>query len=135
MRLYWTFSSLPELGHLSPQQRKDLIRKTRATGVWIRLIAKASLWSFIASGLLSVILQSRGVSNLTLAACHVVAFAMVFVTAFQFQFIRQRSQLRLELMESVKGQRLPACLACGYDQSANITDRCPECGRLIRAPK
>jgi hypothetical protein len=99
------------------------------------LIVKASLWSFIASGLLSVALQSRGVSNVTLAACHVVAFAMVFVAAFQFQFIRQRSQLRLELMKSFKGQRLPVCLACGYDQSANITDRCPECGARIRSPK
>ena len=134
MRLHWTFGSLPELGHLAPKERREVLRRARATPVWIGMIVRAALWGLLLGGATGALLQTSGASETMSIACSSVAVVIVSVVEFQVQFLSQRGAMRREIMQSLRGQRLPVCLKCGYNQSGNATDRCPECGAPTRVP-
>ncbi len=134
VRLYWTFNALPELNHLSKDDRRKVLRRARATPVWIGLWIRSALMALLAGALIVFILQNAAASDATtisLTCSSVVVLAAAF---FQIQFILQRAAMRNEIMRLLRGQRVPVCLECGYDQSDNTTDRCPECGSTTRVP-
>ncbi|UCD74729.1 MAG: hypothetical protein JSV91_13195 [Phycisphaerales bacterium] len=134
MKLCWSLETIPELSHLTPEQRREAIRSSvsKVRRLWLVVwpLIMGILtggFAFIATGVF--VGTSRGPET---AVGIGIGCAVVGVVVFhQYQFLRIRSMLRLQIMRELAGERLPACLRCHYDLRGSTESRCPECGAPV----
>ncbi len=134
MRFFWTFRSLPELNHLTDEQKQQVIHRA-VTGKARRALAYKVMVAAVFFGGISatVFIDWAGVAMGSLSA--MLFGTCVAALTFQVEMWDIRLALRLFLFEHFRGEKLPVCLRCGYDLTGNETDRCPECGANILMPK
>lgn len=134
--MYWRVSSLPELQHISDDQRHQLLKERLGRGYSARLALRCLLRG-LCFGLLAafvVMLVAVGVSAIpnayTEVVIVVVSISIATLGLYQFNLIRIRirGQLRIYLQaQREQGVRLPVCVNCGYAaRDQQVT--CPECG-------
>lgn len=137
--MYWRLNSLPELGHLSDEQRKSLLRdnvgKTLPTRLWLtsasRAIILAVAFAFGIALILEAFQASSAMVNTGSIVCFFLFMPLFTCGLYQIMLIRIRGQLREYLLElSTLGIRLPVCVRCGYAID-DIAERCPECGARV----
>lgn len=132
--MYWRVSSLPELQHLSDDQRHQLLKERLGRGYSARLALRCLLRG-LCFGLLAafvVMLVAVGVSAVpnayTEVVIVVVSISITTLGLYQFNLIRIRGQLRIYLLaQREQGVRLPVCVNCGYAVQDGQAS-CPECG-------
>jgi uncharacterized membrane protein YeaQ/YmgE (transglycosylase-associated protein family) len=134
MPLYWTIRAFPELAHLRERERHHLLRTCAGPGVHYGLFLRSVLWG--AFGAVISIPCLHFLTDLFSAAIHTifvaVTGAIVTLLAYQWSMRIIRADLRFELIEAFRGERLPVCLRCGYNLTGIHGDECPECGGGIR---
>src|SRR5690606_38736188 len=101
MRLYWSFASMPELSHLTPEQRRKLLAASNIRRFFIGVLVRG-----IGVGLLVaafVVNFFRNASPIVQTLLAVIAGAIALIALFQLQMICARSKMRLQIMESLRG--------------------------------
>jgi len=127
----WTLAQFPELDHLDPAARAQLLRRVpwwTYPLIVVRAVFGAGLLAGIAAG---IVLQSFE-PQVTAAALAAVAVT-VAVWFYVLQLRRLRIELRKEVAERFRGQRPPFCFECGYDLRGLTMPSCPECGKPVVA--
>ena len=127
MKIYWSYKSIPELIHLSPRERKAIVKKVkwkplRHWQVWATtiILCVAILFSFhFGRWLVRQYLQE--VAAAAGAGVHLAVMAAAFFIQFQVRCRYLRPYLRKELGEKT-------CIECGYLLIGQTSPRCPECG-------
>jgi hypothetical protein len=124
--MYWLISQFPELDHLEPHQRAQLLaRMPRWTYPMITARAAAGallVWAGIAVQL------GRAYDLTTLAILSTVA-AMAIACAIYLNELNQlRKAMRKAISEAFQTERPPFCFKCGYDLRQSSDTLCPECG-------
>lgn len=126
--MFWRFSEFPELQHLEPDQRRIVLRKVAWWG-YLRLMT----FAFVVAVMLSVCVRvclsvladvAPGVAGWMSLASFVGFVAIIY----QVQMQSVRRSMRTTLIEALGNDRMPFCLACGYDMRGSPSGRCPECG-------
>ena len=132
--LYWTISSIPELGHLSGRERRAFVRKVIPFVTRLRLVARPIILGF-AAGLLTVLILRifwRPGFGPYLTWCTI---ALVAVVIHLLQVRQIRLDIRRHIQKAFAGQRSPICLTCGFDLRGTERGVCPECGAGIEVPE
>ena len=102
MHFVWSLNSLPELAHLEPQQRRELIARCAPWGIRLRLIGLCVLLGF-PGGLMPAALVIRYMASSAaspwlilglLLSALLTGWAVVGAALFQFNMRRIRSSLR-----------------------------------------
>lgn len=125
----WLISRFPELEHLEPHQRTQLL-KALPWWTYPQLIARAGLGALVVAGMLGGALwhSAGGQAALILA----LAAALIFGAWFYHQQLSVlRSFVRLEIAKAFSGERPPFCFRCGYDLRGSKEAACPECGKAV----
>ncbi len=124
MKFYWRIRSLPELDHLTGEQRSALLK--RCVGWWFmcRQVIFCLLIGIAVTGCLG--------SQLHIAIAAPIGLLIV-MAAYQFDIHRTRVDIQMQIIEMYRGQQLPICLNCGYDLRSIEVSQCPECGAAVRA--
>ena len=130
--MYWRLTSMPELQHLTPDQRRTLIR--RCLGKWI-------MWQIIgnsiALGALFGTLPGAVIANASPLgdsfALTVSLTVSIFLAclAYWVRLVRIRGSMLTWLKRYGRDHPLPICLGCGYDLEGAASPTCPECGARI----
>jgi hypothetical protein len=135
MKLYWRLSSLPELGHLTPDQRRRLIRR-HVGRWWPRMLARSLALGFIGAVLLVFMLGMVGALADATGPLFVGGFCTLCTAASVFLYQIQMRAIRVDLHRFLKRAfhdgGLPVCLCCGYDLRGIERPTCPECGASVR---
>lgn len=138
--MYWRLHSLPELQHLSEQQRHKLLREATGRFYVPRLVIHCFIAGFGAMlvgslvfsclfGLIAPNLLKNSITALLIMS------ALIWIASalglYQYQIVRIRGQIRL-FMEDLKtvGYKSPICLECGYAIEEE-SKTCPECGAPV----
>jgi uncharacterized paraquat-inducible protein A len=135
MRNYWTLSSLPELSHLPSKKRRQLIRQVMRVRDWVRSFMRAILFgALFGSAIHTFVVRSmlKSASPTIEVFCFVLPAVFVMLVSYLFDIHFIRNTVRRQVVELLRGERLPVCFGCGYNLSAVTEDRCPECGKGIR---
>lgn len=131
MALYWRIQSLPELNHLTDEQRQALA----ATGIFRKArrgLITAGIWVALPlTGLCNALFQKWLVTPELSWIALTSAFILGFVVGYQFFLRRVRIDIREAIVEAYRGERLPVCLKCGYPLEGIEGGKCPECGHGI----
>ena len=104
-----------------------------ATGYLLNIILRSAFFGAIIGIAIAAAFRRKSMSMMTVAG--LLGGALATAAVFQLQMILLRSSIRLKIMNSLRGERVPVCLKCGYDQTGNQSDRCPECGAPVRVPQ
>jgi hypothetical protein len=133
----WRIESFRELEHLSPADRKRLVRAcvSRVDRLWMLAycVIIGGVLGLLAGGLVAAVL---GIARTSMGPALAFAAAPVgVVLVYQCSLIRIRGQLRTYLERVGRMQRLPMCLNCGYDHEGLTSDICPECGMPLNADR
>jgi hypothetical protein len=130
--MWFRLSSLPQLQHLSPEQRKVLLAQVGAgkivRGIIFRAVAMGVLAGLVAS---SIVGSMTNRSDLLSALGFVVGAAVVGFAVYGWLLIRVHGQLIQYFAQIRKEQRLPVCIKCGYDLEGSQAKTCPECGAFV----
>lgn len=123
MKLYWRIRSLPELDHLSDEQRSQLLkshvrRGTIGTILYSTILIIVAVRCLYAFCPLPIALPS---GILLIVATHLYGIRSI------------RVAIQMQIIEMYRGQQLPICLNCGYDLRNIEVTQCPECGAAVRA--
>jgi len=134
MKLCWKISSIPELEHLTPRQRRQAIRDATRGGRRLGMAGFSLVMGLLMGGCAGQFSYDHVGLNLSIwiALVTAVLAAAVF---HQYQIARIRISVRIQIKEGLAGERLPACLRCHYDLRGTTVSRCPECGAPIIVPK
>lgn len=127
----WTIGGIPELAHLSPGERRGLLKAVGSRRVTSQIIAKSLVLGIVIGALAAAAgsnLLLKGKHDAMLAAAAIPAATLLMYRMF---ILKVRVQLRGELMRGCEGSHVPVCLACGYNLLAATGDRCPECGAPV----
>ncbi len=131
-RLCWRLSRLPELEHLSRGQRHALLKMIALKRVYFKLVTSSIVYGSIVTAVVALV--ARQAAAIPLLAVAMVGVFSVLIS-YQVQMAYIRITLRAQLVDGLRGKRLPVCLRCGYDLGHATTDRCPECNARIRVPR
>jgi predicted RNA-binding Zn-ribbon protein involved in translation (DUF1610 family) len=130
--MYWRIQSFPELEHLPPEAREQMVQRSMGWAnslrllLWVAFIA--GLWTLIIGGLAGLLfLPRRGLPPWW----YLGLWAFFAVASYQYRLIRIRGQLIMFLEKTARHKPLPMCLRCGYDLKGLTASRCPECGQRI----
>ncbi len=134
MRFFWTFRSLPELNHLTEEQKQQVIRSA-VTGKVRRALAFKVVAAGVFFGGISAAVFANWAAVAMGAVAAVLFGAFIGALTFQVEMTDIRLTLRRFLFEHFRGEKLPVCFRCGYNLTGNPTDRCPECGANVRVPQ
>lgn len=134
MKFFWTFRSLPELNHLTEDEKSRVIRSAAPLDSRIGLSGTV-VSAGLCAGTVAAGIFAGGMGLVAISLTFLIAALLGGVLMFQFQMRRIRLSLRLFLFEHFRGRKLPVCLRCGYDLTGNATDRCPECGANVVMPE
>ncbi|HVP72118.1 MAG TPA: hypothetical protein VMS30_00170 [Phycisphaerales bacterium] len=124
---------MPEFAHVTPDGRRRILRSARAARAWAFMAAKSALLGFLAYVIVSNLSTLSSQPNLRIVA-GATAGVLVAALIMQVHLCLARLTMRAQIMNLLRGERVPVCLRCGYDQSGNESDRCPECGASVRVP-
>lgn len=134
MRMLWTFSSMPEFEHLSPRGRQRILRAAGVGKAWVWIFARSVFIGMLAhAASYNTILTKVASPEVRMIAAATVGL-LVAAAVMQAQMHLTRITMRAQIMKLLRGECVPVCLKCGYDQAGNPTERCPECGASIRVP-
>ncbi len=132
--MYWRVQGFPELQHLSPEDRRRIIRECFGPAGevrWvIRLVVMGTFCGISAAMLIANLAGIRAGNEIWLVAPMVLAAIAI---VYQLRLIQVRGQLLMYLERVARKQRLPMCLGCGYDLTGLTSGTCPECGLRIAA--
>ncbi len=135
MRIYWSYSSIPELSGLDKRERRRRWRRCcrqafRHWQMWMLMLAQSGIifglaWAsdWLHTSLSSVWLWRVGNLFILIAGVSVVVFLSGQVTIYYVRPYLQR-------------ERPEACSRCGYDLRGSIAagqTSCPECGEVLDA--
>ena len=132
MPLHWRIGSLPELAHLSPRRRRQLLRRNLSVWAYVAVASRCVVLGIVAAPLAG--LTVAGTSTTLARMMMLPAFLLVVLLTYQRWVRRTRSDLQAYLREAHAGASLPVCLECGYDLEGIEADRCPECGEWVKVP-
>jgi hypothetical protein len=125
----WLISRFPELEHLEPEQRAQLL-KGLPWWTYPQLIGRAVLGALLIAGVLGGALWSSVDRQAAFILGSIVA--VVFGVWFYHQQLSVlRSFVRLEIAKAYSGERPPFCFKCGYDLRGSNEAACPECGKAV----
>jgi hypothetical protein len=128
LKVLWRIRDLPELGHLTFEERRRLIRSTiprdQIMWMWARCAGLGVVAGFMVAGLIDHFsaLSSFGI------AISCVFGGIITIALFQVYMLIIRNQVRLTLRRGLKPSELPVCLRCGYVIRGQVDAGCPECG-------
>ncbi len=136
--MYWRLENLPELQHLSDQQRATLVRnkvgKTFTFRLWLTSFMRGFVIMLLGYAVLSAItglLSPPSVVSGLAVYVPLLLWPVATILFYQYALIRIRGQLKLYLGELRSlGVDVPVCLGCGYAVDAQM-QHCPECGALV----
>ena len=138
MKLIWTFGMMPELEHLSPDEKSRILRTCVKRGTLVWLWAQSVVLGLLIASLVvtsAYILLTgdvrTGPSGLAILF-YFIFIPIVIILWCQMQMHRIRRQLRKAIVDSTQTDRLPVCLNCGYDPRGTASDRCPECNASLK---
>lgn len=123
--MYWTIGSFPELEHLAPHERAQVMQRVPW---WIYL---AIVGRYIIPAALIGAIVAVGIFQEVHAAgwpAFLVTMIGALILGYAYELRRLRRSLQRTIIEAFRGQRLPFCIACGYDLRAATSGTCPECG-------
>jgi len=125
----WLISRFPELQHLEPSQRAQLLGQL-PWWTYPQIVIRSLLVALCIVGLIGgFILQGLDWDKrLILSGIIELVFAVIF---YRQQLKVFRSFVRLEIAKAFEGQRPPFCFGCGYDLRGSTQSACPECGKPI----
>ncbi|GMU20043.1 MAG: hypothetical protein AMXMBFR13_01440 [Phycisphaerae bacterium] len=134
--MYWRIESFPELEHLPPEAREQIVQRSLGWGNSLRLLLWvvfiAGLWTLIIGGLAGMLfLPRRGLPTWW----YLCIWGLFAIAVYQYRLIRIRGQLIMFLEKTARHKPLPMCLRCGYDLTGLTTSRCPECGQKVPQPR
>ena len=130
--MYFRLTSMPELEHLTPSQRRALIR--RCVGAWIVwwMIAKSIGLGIFLGIIAGILVQSVLQPGDALVATTFLAGSAFFsFLAYLVSLVRIRGSMLIWLERHGRESELPMCLGCGYDLEGAVSDTCRECGARI----
>ena len=125
---------MPEFEHLTPDGRRRILRSARASRAWTLMATKSALLGFLAYIFVSSLPALSSPTYVRIVA-GVTVGVLVAALVMQVYLRLARLTMRAQIMNLMRGERVPLCLKCGYDQSGNQTNRCPECGTSICVPE
>lgn len=132
MKLCWTFNGIPELSHLGADEKRQLIRQAVGVRGRVSLFVRSILFGMVFSGALAMFIGWRSELYVYIVTPCGLLLAIAW---WQIELLRIRSELRQVVKDAFRGERLPACLKCGYDLRGSAVDPCPECGAPVRVPR
>ena len=134
MRLCWKISSIPELEHLTPEQRRRAIGSASRRLQRLRMVTSPVVMGALIGTIAG--LKCYHYAGRDLAICAAIVSALFAAAVlYQYQIARIRISLRAQIKDSLAGERLPACLRCHYDLRGTTESRCPECGAPVVVPR
>ena len=128
--MLWTIGQFPELDHLDPAQRKELLRRV-PWWMYPQMAILAAVGAAGIAGAAAAVTYGVAGSERAAVAVFVVAEGASAVALYQVVLQRVRRAMRAEIAEGFSGRRPPFCFGCGYDLRAFTDDCCPECGRMV----
>ncbi|WP_432799265.1 hypothetical protein [Poriferisphaera sp. WC338] len=137
MKLYWRIESFPEFDHLATSERLMLFGGQRLGYFYLRNMVVAGILGGIVSMLwLDLVFKVIGavLGGAVAVASLFGLWCLCTAVVYQWQMLRLRVRIRLTIMEMSTGEKVPACLACGFDLRASEGDLCPECGANVVVP-
>ncbi|HEX4794762.1 MAG TPA: hypothetical protein VH370_13260 [Humisphaera sp.] len=131
--MYWLIDQFPELDHLEPAQRAQLLAQL-PRWTYPMIVARAG-----AGG----VLLCTGIAMLFGRRCDLMTLAIVCTTASVVTacavYVSELSQLRKAMRKAIadgfQTERPPFCFECGYDLRQASDTLCPECGVDWRASR
>ena len=127
--MYWLISQFPELEHLEPRQRAQVLVHV-PWWTYPLMVARAALPALLLGGITAGVLSAGfGSDAAALGAVPVAGAIAVFF--YRYQLARLRTAMRQTILHALRGQRLPFCFQCGYNLRDSVADRCPECGSPV----
>ncbi|MHC5027760.1 MAG: hypothetical protein ACYTGR_13475 [Planctomycetota bacterium] len=129
--MHWRPSTIPELSHLTPPQRKHILRGALSFRWWSGLVRRCALSGLLGAGvaLLAFALLKRGAAGALDFTAVGAAFCAGALCGYRLQLHWLRQALRRGMVDALDGESTPVCLACGYDLTGHEGAACPECGR------
>ena len=130
--MYFRLTSLPELQHLTPRERRKLIRASVGSSIVYRIAAKSFGLGLILGIVGMNLIHGLWLRNsfpgwITQLLITAVATVLIYCTSL----IRIRGGVLMYLEQYGKDSRLPMCLNCGYSLEGIASETCPECGGRI----
>lgn len=123
MKIYWRIRSLPELDHLSDEQRSQLLKKT---------IGRAMAWMVFYALVVSAATIGC-LSSIVPLPIAIPVGLLLGIAAHLYNLRIIRVDIQMQIIERYRGKQLPICLSCGYDLRNIEVTQCPECGAAVRA--
>jgi hypothetical protein len=123
--MLWSIGQFPELRHLDPAQRKQVLR--RVPWWTYPLMMVLSMMAGLPVAIAATLLLSND-SAATGIFIFLFTMALAGLCLYQYQLRRLRTAMRRAIQDGFAGQRPPFCFGCGYDLRGVRSDACPECG-------
>src|SRR5205085_7611709 len=117
----------PELDHLDPGERAELLRRV-PWWTYPQIILLALVGAAGPSGVVAVIAYGAAGASVAVAAFAVTAVPTA-VAAYLLVLRRVRGAMRKEFAAGFLGRGPPFCFGCGFDWRAFVDVRCRVCGR------
>ena len=122
--MFWTFGAFPELEHLEPDERKQLLAQT-SWWTYPLLITSSALPALAVAAAATALAAQSAFPG---AAMFWAVLIIVSVGVYQILLRHVRRIMRGTIIEGFAGQRPPFCFRCGYDLRGIHDGSCPECG-------
>jgi uncharacterized integral membrane protein len=123
------YQLLPELLRLESDTDRRLA---------LQFVRKKAMWRVTVPGsvVLSIVCVLCAANATRFPALGILALTLpiagAFVIGWVTMIIVERSRtLRSALYQYLKENGVAICIGCGYDLTANVSDRCPECGEFV----
>jgi len=130
--MFWDISSFPELRHLPEEARKRLVRACIPRAVTTTLMARCVVFgAFLGALSAKAVVMWLRLRDADAMWAIGAAALLGIIGMYQWHLTRIRGQLIAYLEEVARHQRLPMCLACGYNLEGLTSAFCPECGSRL----
>ncbi len=127
----WTIGQFPELNHLDPDQRIEVLRRV-PWWTYPLMFARSLVFGCLFGGFYTIAAGRLFGITLSFAVVFFITMALAHATLAYYSKLRQiRTVMRQEIAMHFRGQRPPFCFGCGYDVRECVGGLCPECGRSI----